>query len=280
MDLLKRKPDDGLEAEPSKPLMTVNQAKAEKYLIELQNATLEIKEFFAMAEEELQNKTEALNNYYKLLNSLLDSINKLDVKIKAYDNFESYLEEKVKNNDLSREVLLLEQHLERTQTDVSVFMKEIKNSVESTMADISIIVNNLKSEDQLIEDKLASFNSSIIQSVNNEMEKMDESIIKIKEDITQWTSDASKTWNVETETLFVKTKKDIGAMLSDFQNTSNKVLVELQDKSVSFLKTCSVEYRKLIDKIPGINTKLSKVDKVQFIMLGILIFTQCLFLIF
>ena len=139
-------------------IVTVSQVTAENFIAALQDSINEIEEFKDYVSQKLFNKFSELekfeNTTINLFNSLLDSTKELASKIDTKESYSDYLEEQIKNRDLSKQLILMEQCLNKEKAEISIFIKNISKTIETTVMTINDKVSELKNVNGIIEENV------------------------------------------------------------------------------------------------------------------------------
>lgn len=260
-------------------IVTVSQVTAENFIAALQDSINEIEEFKDYVSQKLFNKFSELekfeNTTINLFNSLLDSTKELASKIDTKESYSDYLEEQIKNRDLSKQLILMEQCLNKEKAEISIFIKNISKTIETTVMTINDKVSELKNVNGIIEEnvkkieeKFSSNYESITKKTTEKLEefenKHDESINELSKKLLDAATNNENTFKARCEDL-------ITTYTEKCQSHLNKV----QDASISFLTQCKTQNENLVKKIPAIEKKQSMNKKEMIFFVGILTSIIC-----
>ncbi len=251
------------KAETSGSMLTINKAEAENFLLAMQECVGDIEEQKVLVEKLIENKHDELEHFQsdtiKKFNMLIEATTELSEKIKATESYEKYLEERCKNANLSQDVALLEQQLQKEKAEVSIFIRDITNIVTMKLGEIENVVGALKSADSIIEEKIKQF--------KEEMDKSSGAYEKKANDTLDETSNHIQT---VAESQFAGLKADCNELLKSYTQKCREHLDTVKKQSLDFLKQCEVENKKLIEKVPEVaNSKISKKDIAIYAMAGV-----------
>lgn len=255
----------------SENIVTVNQAIAENFIMSLQDSINEIEEFKEYVSTKLNNKFSELerfeNTTINLFNSLLDSTKELSTKITTKESYSDYLEEQIKNRDLSKQVILLQQCLNKEKAEVSIFVQEISETINTAVINIENKISELRNVNDIIEEnvkkieeKFSSNYESITKKTIEQLEefenKHDQSIMDLSKKLLDASSNNENTFKAKCEELITK-----------YTEKCQSHLNTLQETSISFLTQCKTQNENLVKQIPSIEVKnsVSKKDKILFI---------------
>ena len=255
----------------SENIVTVSQATAENFIMSLQDSINEIEEFKEYVSTKLNNKFSELerfeNETINLFNSLLDSTKELSTKITTKESYSDYLEEQIKNKDLSKQVILLQQCLNKEKAEVSIFVQEISETINTAVINIENKISELRNVNDIIEEnvkkieeKFSSNYESITKKTIEQLEefenKHDQSIMDLSKKLLDASSNNENTFKAKCEELITK-----------YTEKCQSHLNTLQETSISFLTQCKTQNENLVKQIPSIEVKnsVSKKDKILFI---------------
>lgn len=255
----------------SENIVTVSQATAENFIMSLQDSINEIEEFKEYVSTKLNNKFSELerfeNTTINLFNSLLDSTKELSTKITTKESYSDYLEEQIKNRDLSKQVILLQQCLNKEKAEVSIFVQEISETINTAVINIENKISELRNVNDIIEEnvkkieeKFSSNYESITKKTIEQLEefenKHDQSIMDLSKKLLDASSNNENTFKAKCEELITK-----------YTEKCQSHLNTLQETSISFLTQCKTQNENLVKQIPSIEVKnsVSKKDKILFI---------------
>ena len=244
-------------------LITISKIAAEKFMLAIEECVGDIEEQKALVDRLVQSKNEELQGFQsetiEKFNTLIDSTRDLSEKIKATESYENYLQEQVKNADLSKQVAMLETQLQKEKAEFSSFLIKTDSFLSMKVGELSEKVSELKSADEVIETNIQKFKD------------------ELKAESTKYTANAERTIE-EAADSFVKgagnqyesLKADCNAMLKSYTEKCQQHLDTIKKQSIDFLKQCEAENKKLIEKVPAVaNAKFSKKDVIIYTLAGV-----------
>ena len=239
----------------SENIVTVSQATAENFIMSLQDSINEIEEFKEYVSTKLNNKFSELerfeNETINLFNSLLDSTKELSTKITTKESYSDYLEEQIKNRDLSKQVILLQQCLNKEKAEVSIFVQEISETINTSVINIESKISE-------------SITKKTIEQLEEFENKHDQSIMDLSKKLLDASSNNENTFKAKCEELITK-----------YTEKCQSHLNTLQETSISFLTQCKTQNENLVKKIPAIEKKQSMKKKEMIFFVGILTSIIC-----
>ncbi len=195
------------------------------------------------------------NELLQKLSILADANQNLSNKISGTESYEQYLEEKLKNADLSRMITSLEQQLNKEKIVVQDFINNISKKIENISNELSDKTKELQSAEETINSLLKKFKDDISNFIV-------EKILEIENSAKDQQKELRTSCDENEKYILAKTEE----MLKSYTEKCQAHLEIIKTKSVSFLKECMEENEKLISKIPEIKTsnKFSKKDKILY----------------
>ena len=146
------------EEKPDARMITIPQAEAEKYLIALAETLDDVQDLKEVANSLITSKNSELEHFrddtITKFNALIESTTELKEKLDTAESYENYLEERVKNANLSAEVAALEKQLQKEKMEVSIFIQTMTRSMDTCTAEIHAKITELKSADEIIKDSI------------------------------------------------------------------------------------------------------------------------------
>ncbi|MBQ9282279.1 MAG: hypothetical protein IJ207_08795 [Treponema sp.] len=244
-------------------LITISKIAAEKFMLAIEECVGDIEEQKALVDRLVQSKNEELQGFQsetiEKFNTLIDATRDLSEKIKATESYENYLQEQVKNADLSKQVAMLETQLQKEKAEFSSFLIKTDSFLSMKVGELSEKVSELKSADEVIETNIQRFKD------------------ELKAESTKYRADAERTIE-EAADSFVKgagnqyesLKADCNEMLKSYTEKCQQHLDTIKKQSIDFLKQCEAENKKLIEKVPAVaNAKFSKKDVIIYTLAGV-----------
>lgn len=249
--------------ENSMNMVTIERTKAENFLIVLEECIGDIEEQKNLIDKLIQSKNEELEGFQSQtiskFNALIEATSGLSEKIAATESYENYLAEQVRNANLSKEVAMLEQQLQKEKAEISKFIISTDNFITTRISDIESTVNELKSVNNIIEENIQKFK----EELKNESSK---AITQAENQLTENSDALVKGASNQFKIL----REDCNTMLKSYTEKCQQHLDVVKKQSIDFLKQCEIENKKLIEKVPAIaNTKLSKKDIIIYVLAGV-----------
>ena len=249
--------------ENSMNMVTIERTKAENFLIVLEECIGDIEEQKNLIDKLIQSKNEELEGFQSQtiskFNALIEATSGLSEKIAATESYENYLAEQVRNANLSKEVAMLEQQLQKEKAEISKFIISTDNFITTRISDIESTVNELKSVNNIIEDNIQKFK----EELKNESSK---AITQAENQLTENSDALVKGASNQFKIL----REDCNTMLKSYTEKCQQHLDTVKKQSIDFLKQCEVENKKLIEKVPAVaNSKFSKKDVIIYMLAGV-----------
>lgn len=243
--------------------VTINQAEAKRFLEGLSESLSEIDSFKEYVSNTLTMKLREIENFenstVKTFNSLVDSVSELKENIKVAGNYEAYLEERISNANLNKEISMLELQLNKEKAEITIMLGEISETVRTSISKMETKVSELKSADTLIEDSIQKFSDETHNSFSSYSKEAEN---KLEETGTRLMAISENQQNA------VKIKCE--QFLKEYTEKCQSHLEIVKKQSLDFLKQCSDENKKLISKVPSVaNGKISKKDIIIYIIAGL-----------
>ena len=241
-------------------MVTIDRAKAEQFLLILEESIGDIEEQKALVDSLINSKNEELQSFQtetiEKFNSLIQATKELSEKIKATESYENYLAEKLENANLSKSVTMLEQQLQKEKAEISSFIIKTDNFITSKVNEILGTVSDLKTINEMVENQIQKFKEELqaeskksIANADNQLEEASKSLVNGA--------------NVQYESL----KAECNAMIKSYTEKCQQHLENIKKQSIDFLKQCEIENKKLIEKVPAVaDRKISKKDVIIYIL--------------
>lgn len=241
-------------------MVTIDRAKAEQFLLILEESIGDIEEQKALVDSLINSKNEELQSFQtetiEKFNSLIQATKELSEKIKATESYENYLAEKLENANLSKSVTMLEQQLQKEKAEISSFIIKTDNFITSKINEILGTVSDLKTINEMVENQIQKFKEELqaeskksIANADNQLEEASKSLVNGA--------------NVQYESL----KAECNAMIKSYTEKCQQHLETVKKQSIDFLKQCEIENKKLIEKVPAVaDRKISKKDVIIYIL--------------
>lgn len=249
-----QKPAERQKPTPSSNMITVDRVTAEKFMLAIEECVGDIEEQRELVDRLIASKSTELELFQsdtiKKFNALIDATNGLKEKIAATESYETYLEEKVRNANLTKEVAMLEQQLQKEKAEISLFIREISNTVAMKLNNVEDTIGSLKCAETVIEEKTAQFIKDIADGISHFEKSAEEKL-----------DEAGSHIQSVAESQVAGFKAECEAMLKSYTEKCRGHLDTVKEQSVDFLRQCEAENKMLIEKIPVVtDRKLSKKD--------------------
>ena len=249
-----QKPAEGQKHTPPANMITVDRVTAEKFMLAIEECVGDIEEQRELVDRLIASKNTELELFQsdtiKKFNALIDATNGLKEKIAATESYETYLEEKVRNANLTKEVAMLEQQLQKEKAEISLFIREISNTVAMKLGNMEDIVGGLKCAETVIEEKTAQFIKDIADETSHFKKNAEGRLDEVGTHIQSVAESQVAGFRAECE-----------AMLKSYTEKCRGHLDTVKKQSVDFLRQCEAENKMLIEKIPVVaDRKFSKKD--------------------
>lgn len=239
-------------------MITIPQAESEKFLIGLTNILDDVQDLKEVATSLISSRNTELEHFrddtITKFNALIQSTADLKEKLDTAESYENYLEERVKNANLSAEVAALEKQLQKEKAEVSIFIQSMTSSMDNCTSEIHSKITELKAADEIIRDSIREFKEEtekISEGCMNEAEK------KIAEVSTTLLANSKNEYEI------LKTQSS--DMIKAYTEKCQAHLETIKRQSIDFLKQCAAENKKLVESVPGVkNRKLSVKDMIIY----------------
>lgn len=239
-------------------MITIPQAESEKFLIGLTNILDDVQDLKEVATSLISSRNTELEHFrddtITKFNALIQSTADLKEKLDTAESYENYLEERVKNANLSAEVAALEKQLQKEKAEVSIFIQSMTSSMDNCTSEIHAKITELKAADEIIRDSIREFKEEtekISEGCMNEAEK------KIAEVSTTLLANSKNEYEI------LKTQSS--DMIKAYTEKCQAHLETIKRQSIDFLKQCAAENKKLVESVPGVkNRKLSVKDMIIY----------------
>lgn len=229
----------------SSNMVTIERATAEKFMLAIEECVGDIQEQRELVDRLIESKGAELEHFQsdtiKKFNALIDATNDLKEKISATESYENYLEEQVKNANLSKEIAMLEQQLQKEKAEVSLFIRDITNTVTMKLGEMESVVSELKTADNIIEEKITQFKEDIAAETSR-YEKNAEARL----------DDVGNHIQTVAESQITGFRADCDTMLKSYTEKCREHLETVKKQSIDFLRQCETENKKLIEKVPAV----------------------------
>mgnify|MGYP002622259183 CR=1 FL=1 len=269
-EIIPKKEDEAeiFKENPSAPtansnMITINQVSAEKFMLAIEECVGDIQEQRELVNRLIENKNTELEHFQsdtiKKFNALIEATTDLKEKISATESYESYLEEQVKNANLTKEIAMLETQLQKEKAEISSFLIKTDNFLSMKIGELSEKVSELKSADEVIEMNIEKFKN------------------ELRAEATKYTSDADRKIEEASDSFvtgamnqYESLKADCNAMIKNYTEKCQQHLDTIKKQSIDFLKQCEAENKKLIEKVPAVaDAKFSKKDVIIYMLAGV-----------
>lgn len=202
-------------------------SEIEKVIVELTEELSNITDLRDALEHALNVSKAADENFQQAVvgyfNSLQKKFDDFSERMNREIDYGRELEERIKNADYSRQVLLLEKELQEERAKITIFTDGISDLVKEKMRLVDEKCSELKSADGLIKDAILKFRTDTFSATENEYRAL---------------------------------KANCENLLRSFTEEAQKTLETVKRQSVDFLSHCESENRNLIRQVPGIKGRL------------------------
>lgn len=246
------------EEKPDARMITIPQAEAEKYLIALAETLDDVQDLKEVANSLITSKNSELEHFrddtITKFNALIESTTDLKEKLDMAESYENYLEERVKNANLSAEVAALEKQLQKEKMEVSIFIQTMTRSMDTCTAEIHAKIMELKSADEIIKDSIKEFKDETEKATTSYLNEAEKKIAEVSTTLLA---------NSKNEYEILKTQSS--DMIKAYTEKCQAHLETIKKQSIDFLKQCAAENKKLIESVPSVKSKkLSVKDMIIY----------------
>ena len=229
-------------------MVTIPQAESEKFLIALAETLDDVQDLKEIANSLITSKNSELEHFrddtITKFNALIQSTTELKKKLDTAESYESYLEERVKNANLSAEVAALEMQLQKEKAEVSIFIQTMTRSMDTCTSEIHAKITELKSADEIIKNSIKNFKEETEKASTNYMNEAEKKIAEVSTTLLA---------NSKNEYEILKTQSS--DMIKAYTEKCQAHLETIKKHSIDFLKQCAAENKKLIESVPGVKSK-------------------------
>lgn len=246
------------EEKPDARMITIPQAEAEKYLIALAETLDDVQDLKEVANSLITSKNSELEHFrddtITKFNALIESTTELKEKLDTAESYENYLEERVKNANLSAEVAALEKQLQKEKMEVSIFIQTMTRTMDTCIAEIHAKITELKSADEIIKDSIKEFKDETEKASTSYLNEAEKKIAEV-----------STTFLANSKNEYEILKAQSSDMIKAYTEKCQAHLETIKKQSIDFLKQCAAENKKLIESVPGVKSKkLSVKDMIIY----------------
>lgn len=246
------------EEKPDARMITIPQAEAEKFLIGLAETLDDVQDLKEVANSLITSKNSELEHFrddtITKFNALIESTTDLKEKLDTAESYENYLEERVKNANLSAEVAALEKQLQKEKMEVSIFIQSMTRSMDTCTAEIHAKITELKSADEIIKDSIKEFKDETEKASTSYMNEAEKKIAEV-----------STTLLTNSKNEYEILKAQSADMIKTYTEKCQAHLDTIKKQSIDFLKQCAAENKKLIESVPSVkNKKFSVKDMIIY----------------
>lgn len=239
-------------------MVTIPQAESEKFLIALAETLDDVQDLKEIANSLITSKNIELEHFrddtITKFNALIDSTTDLKEKLDTAESYENYLEERVKNANLSAEVAALEIQLQKEKAEISIFIQMMTKSMDTCTSEIHAKITELKSADEIIKNSIKEFKDETEKASTSYMNEAEKKIAEVSTTLLA---------NSKNEYEILKTQSS--DMIKAYTEKCQAHLETIKKQSIDFLKQCAAENKKLIESVPGVKSKkLSVKDMIIY----------------
>ena len=239
-------------------MVTIPQAESEKFLIALAETLDDVQDLKEIANSLITSKNIELEHFrddtITKFNALIELTTDLKKKLDTAEAYENYLEERVKNANLSAEVAALEIQLQKEKAEISIFIQMMTKSMDTCTSEIHAKITELKSADEIIKNSIKEFKDETENASTNYMNEAEQKIAEVSTTLLA---------NSKNEYEILKTQSS--DMIKAYTEKCQAHLETIKKQSIDFLKQCAAENKKLIESVPGVKSKkLSVKDMIIY----------------
>lgn len=248
------------QTQKSPDMVTIDRTVAESFMIAIEECVGDIQEQKAIVDKLINDKRQDLMAFQRetiqKFNALIDATSGLKEKLKTTESYESYLEERINNANLQKEVGMLETLLNKEKAEFSQFLINTDNFLTTKIGAMEEKINELHSVDRVIKDNIDTFKEEIKAMFAQQTVKTDNLITESADQIRKVSDSNIKGM-----------KAEANEMIKAYTEKCQENLQKVQQQSIDFLKQCSDQHKKLIEKVPSVAaSKFSTKDIVIFAM--------------
>lgn len=248
------------QTQKSPDMVTIDRTVAESFMIAIEECVGDIQEQKALVDKLISDRRQDLvafqSETIRKFNDLISATSGLKEKLKTTESYESYLEERVKNVNLEKEVNMLQEQLYKEKAEFSQFIIKVDNFLTTKIGDMKDKIDELHSADNVIKENVESFKEEIKAMFAQQAAKTDNLV-----------NDSSEQIRKVSESNSMGLKAEANEMIKAYTEKCQENLQKVQQQSIDFLKQCSEQHKKLIEKVPAVAaSKFSTKDIVIFAM--------------
>jgi gas vesicle protein len=248
------------QTQKSPDMVTIDRTVAESFMIAIEECVGDIQEQKALVDKLINDRRQDLvafqSETIRKFNDLISATSGLKEKLKTTESYESYLEERINNANLQKEVGMLETLLNKEKAEFSQFLINTDNFLTTKIGAMEEKINELHSVDRVIKDNIDTFKEEIKAMFAQQAGKVDTLITESADQIRKVSDSNIKGM-----------KAEANEMIKAYTEKCQENLQKVQQQSIDFLKQCSDQHKKLIEKVPSVAaSKFSTKDIVIFAM--------------
>lgn len=248
------------QTQKSPDMVTIDRTVAESFMIAIEECVGDIQEQKALVDKLISDRRQDLvafqSETIRKFNDLISATSGLKEKLKTTESYESYLEERVKNVNLEKEVNMLQEQLYKEKAEFSQFIIKVDNFLTTKIGDMKDKIDELHSADNVIKENVENFKEEIKAMFAQQAAKTDNLV-----------NDSSEQIRKVSESNSMGLKAEANEMIKAYTEKCQENLQKVQQQSIEFLKQCSDQHKKLIEKVPSVAaSKFSTKDIVIFAM--------------
>jgi len=253
--------DNQKKREPN--MVTIDRTKAENFLLAMAECLENVQLQKEMVDKLVEVQQGGLENFKKdtitKFNAIIEATTDLKDKIVVAGNYQDYLAEQVKNANLQKDVVMLQQQLDKEKAEISQFIIKVDSFITLKVGEIETKVNELKNADEIIENNIKKFKEELkdetakhVASAENMVETSSNSLV------------------AGANNQMAGLKADCKELMKKYTEKCQQHLETVKKQSIDFLKQCENENKKLIEKVPAVaNSKISMKDIAIYVMAGV-----------
>lgn len=229
------KTDTAVKSQPK--FVSINRTKAEDFLMVLEETLAKVqlqKENIDKLLSAYEKRNEDFEKYQSKIISVFDTVTdrlrSLQVEIDKSGSYENYLEERVKNSDLTKSVTMLERQLQNEKVEFMTFIHTAEQKI-----------NYLKNADEILVSATKDFVETVEGSKQSFIGAADAKLDEISKEMGEST---------KAQVDYMRGKAD--EMLKKYTEKCQQHLDTLKKDSIDFLTRCSEQNEKLVKNVPAV----------------------------
>lgn len=234
-------------------------------LVEELSAVTDIKDAFSHVINEYKDKDERFKqDFVQYFTGFSEKVDQLTAEIKNEFDYVSFLQEKIKNNELTAQVYMLEHQLQAEKNEMTLLIQKI-----------DACIKNVKDQQEMISTMFEEKINHLTRNVDEQIEKYQDIDSRFEKSLEDYRHENSTmlTNTVNDVTNFMKKQNDDS--LKGIKASAESTFKEIKKACIDFLKQCNKEAA-LSAKYVMNKGKLEKKDIVIIIMCAAVIINELL----